>query len=126
MIEWVQLKNDQIIHRTLFRRDEIALDDLKVIYYHYSAAVGITEFLWEVCSTDGRKIAAHIFTFGRSRLLKALEKRLPGFSMLRFKQLFEAGDVEDILEVWKRDDANNASDATSEPAPGADSSSHQG
>lgn len=106
MIEWVQMRNDRIIHRTPFRRDEIPLADLKVIYYHYSAAVGIMDFQWEFCSNDGRKIKADIFTFGRSRLLRHLEGNLPGFSMLRFKLLFEDGDVDDTLEVWKREDAN--------------------
>ena len=115
MSGWIQLRDKHIVHRTMFSRHDIALSDLTAVYYHYSAVVGY-EFLWEFCSKNGTKITADLLTLGRSRLLTKLEKDLSGFSMQRFRQLFEDGAVDDTLEVRKRD-ANEANRAIGISAP---------
>ena len=101
MFGWVRLKDEAIVLSKLFRRTEIALDDLQSVLYHYHAVAGYV-FLWEFCARNGRTLEVDLCTFGRSCLLLNLETHLPGFSLKVFKQLFEKGDVVDTLEVWKR------------------------
>lgn len=98
---WVRLKDEAIVHRTWTGRSTIPLSELREVLYHYHAAVGYV-FFWEFIGANGQTIEVGLYTLGRSRLLRNLERSLPGFSLQRFRRLFEEGDVVDTLTVWKR------------------------
>ena len=98
-VPFIDLQDGAIRERRLMRRRSIRLDELQKIEYAYQAVVGFAA-VWIFTARDGREIVVSPQRPGLPRLLKELEAHLPGFSRERWRQAFEAGDVEDTLPVW--------------------------
>lgn len=79
----------------------MALADMVEINYHYHAVVGFLAS-WEFVSRSGASLCVAGNAWGMKAALHALEQSLPGFSIAEFERKLQAGDVEDTLEVWRR------------------------
>lgn len=86
--------------KALWKTERMPLSELAKIDFHYEAVVGFT-CVWEFTSVSGQVISLSSFRISR-RLLKRLQAHIPGFSVAAFDQAFEAGDVSDSLELWRR------------------------
>ncbi|MGB0204623.1 MAG: hypothetical protein ACPF9K_06180 [Neptuniibacter sp.] len=78
------------------------LDDLAAIKLHYHAVVGF-KCLWEFIDSQGQSMMISGETKGINEALSDLEKVLPNFSISEVEGSVKNGDVEDILNVWKRE-----------------------
>lgn len=98
--ERVRLVDDDIVKTERGRRESMTLTELERILFHYHAVVGFIS-AWEFVSKDGRSLHVDGAARGIGQLIAGLEQRLPGFSKAEIDRLFELGDVEDSIEVWR-------------------------
>lgn len=97
----VQFVEGSIVRTERGRRESVALADIERVRFHYSAVAGFIGS-WEFFSKDGSSLNVSGEAKGIEQVLPNLEKSLPGFSMAEFRKQFEAADVEDTIEVWRR------------------------
>ena len=99
----IRIQNGMLICRHRFRKESMRLADLESVHFHYQAVVGFAG-AWEFIDTSGRSLSVGGYTF-RRKLIRQLAQHLPGVSESEFERLFNEGDVEDSLEVWRSDTA---------------------
>jgi len=91
---------------TFWKSASINIDNLSIIKYHYHAVVGFIS-VWEFIDDQGKSLEINGRAIGLNKVLSQLDNTLSGFSMTRFKQQFESGDVEDTLDVWSSQKHDN-------------------
>lgn len=82
------------------KHESIKISDLAEIKYHYHAAVGFLS-TWEFIDRNGSLLRIDGKSEGITEVLSDLERILPNFTLGNFKEQFDTGDVEDIIDVWK-------------------------
>ena len=97
--ETLRIKDGLLIKRHRFHTETMPLANLASVQFHYQAVIYFA-CVWEFTDTSGRTLSVGGFTF-RRRLIRQLALHLPGFSEREFDRLFDDGDVEDSLEVWR-------------------------
>ena len=92
---------DGILTKTKNKDEEsMELSNLYEIKYHYHAVVGfISE--WEFIDKYGKSLRVDGEIPGIDKVLAQLEELLPKFSLNEFKKKFDAGDMEDSIDVWR-------------------------
>jgi len=101
-LKFILLNNGFIKAYSFFKKESIKLSELSEINYHYQAAVGLFVSVWELKDIYGKEIIFSWPTLGKTALLEELENQLEGFSLKNFQKLFDEGDVDDTLELWKK------------------------
>lgn len=96
----VYVRDRTIVKKHGRKVEYMPISDISAINYHYHAAVGFSA-VWEFVDRNARSLVVDVEAKGVGAVLGALEKVLPGFALTEFKQKFDAGDVEDSIEVWK-------------------------
>lgn len=96
---FVLLRDGVLHHCTLREHRTLALAAVAKIEYAYHAVVGFVA-VWIFTGRDGNELAIDASCPGTRRLLIDLERDLPGFSIAAWRQAFDAGDVEDTVQVW--------------------------
>lgn len=99
--ESVQINDQYIRHKKGKNISHLRMEDIIGIQYHYSAVTGYIG-TWEFKTNDGGSLFIDKDAEGVDRVLVQLENELPYFSLKQFKVQFEAGDVEDTIDVWRR------------------------
>lgn len=92
--------NDKLYKRHMFRSEELAMENLEKIIFHYHAAVGFVG-TWEFVSTSGKSLEIDSKANGMNKVLSFLENELENFSINEFDKKFEDGDVVDSIDVWR-------------------------
>ncbi|MGD8912338.1 MAG: hypothetical protein PVJ68_06295 [Candidatus Thiodiazotropha sp.] len=98
--EKVTFVNGLLVKKYKGRSESIVISDLVEIKYHYHAVVGFIS-TWEFNGKDGGSLRVDGEAKGISEVLSQLEKILPTFSLSSFETQFDAGDVEDTIDVWR-------------------------
>ena len=97
----VSCVNGRIIKKARGKTESVALSELSAIKFSYHAVVGFVG-VWEFIDADSRVVCVSTESWGVKEMLRQIENSLPGFSLLEFERMFQAGDVEDTLDVWQR------------------------
>lgn len=100
-IECVFVRNSELIHLASFRLQRMRLNELVELRFHYHAVVGFVG-VWECRDAKQNSLNFAHSSIGRKTLLRKFERELEGFSIDHFQKLFEDGDIEDELLVWRR------------------------
>lgn len=79
----------------------MALSEVSAIKFSYHAVVGFIG-VWEFIGNNGRVLCISSEAKGIKETLRQIEIALPGFSLRELERKFQAGDVEDTLDVWQR------------------------
>lgn len=99
--ERVMVSGNQLLRKHRGETQCLLISEIQQVRYHYHAVVGFIA-VWECIDQHGTVLTIDAKAFGMSRVLQTLETKLPEFSLDKFHRQFEAGDVEDTLEVWNR------------------------
>jgi hypothetical protein len=83
------------------KKESVALSEVSAIKFSYHAVVGFIG-VWEFTTNSGRVVCVSSEARGIKETMPQIEKALSGFSLEEFERKFQAGDVEDTLDVWQR------------------------
>jgi hypothetical protein len=97
----VSYVNGVVLKKTKGKKESVALSELLAIKFSYHAVVGFIG-VWEFIGSNGRVVCVSSEAKGVKETLRQIESALPGFSLQDFERKFQAGSVEDTLDVWQR------------------------
>jgi len=98
--ERVTLRSGAIEKKYKGRTQQVLLDQLSEIRFHYHAVVGFVG-VWEFIDVNANCVAVNDEARGMKELKENLERVLPRFSLVEFENKFRHGNLEDSIEVWK-------------------------
>ncbi len=98
---YIRANDKHIIVYSLFKKEVMEINQIKAINFHYQAAVGV-QAIWEFIDREGKEINFSHLAVGKRKMFTKLESKLSNFKYENLTTLFEKGDIEDSLEIWKK------------------------